>query len=132
MDGRGVRCVSDRPWITAAETCECELAHLAVGEDDTARTLFGWAQTAPRARRPLLDRASCYPDEVHFPGGEQSTYTAAGDRPGRRRARRDQPRLRRCSSTTTRLPALIDTHTESDVPSDASEPTLRPRRDDRS
>jgi hypothetical protein len=22
VEGRGVRCVSDRPWVTAAETCE--------------------------------------------------------------------------------------------------------------
>ena len=26
MDGRGVRCVGDRPWVTVAETCECALA----------------------------------------------------------------------------------------------------------
>jgi hypothetical protein len=25
LEGRGVRCVSDRPWVTAAETCECAL-----------------------------------------------------------------------------------------------------------
>ncbi|HEX6569212.1 MAG TPA: hypothetical protein VF015_08600, partial [Acidimicrobiales bacterium] len=28
MDGCGVRCVSDRPWITAAETCEYAMANL--------------------------------------------------------------------------------------------------------
>src|SRR5690606_26573942 len=44
MEGWGIRCVSDRPWITAAETCECAIAHLSVGEDETARTLFSWAQ----------------------------------------------------------------------------------------
>ncbi|MFM7069067.1 MAG: hypothetical protein ACKOYM_06355, partial [Actinomycetes bacterium] len=75
IDGWGIRCVSDRPWVTAAETCECAMAHLAVGEDDTARRLFGWAQR-------LRDRDRYWtgivlPEEVHFPGGEQSTYTAA-------------------------------------------------------
>ena len=47
----------DRPWITVAETCECALAHLAVGERDDGRaTLFGWAQQYRARRRPLLDR----------------------------------------------------------------------------
>src|SRR3546814_19112782 len=36
MEDRGVRCVSDRPWITVAETCECALAHHAVGDRDKA------------------------------------------------------------------------------------------------
>ena len=31
MDGRGVRCVSTGPWVTAAETAECALALDAVG-----------------------------------------------------------------------------------------------------
>jgi hypothetical protein len=30
-DGRGVRCVSDQPWITAAETCELVMALDAIG-----------------------------------------------------------------------------------------------------
>lgn len=44
MEGKGIRCVSDRPWITTAETCECALAYDAVGEVDTARALLAWAQ----------------------------------------------------------------------------------------
>ena len=44
LDGRGVRCVKDRPWITVAETCECMMAHLSVGERQTAIDLFTWAQ----------------------------------------------------------------------------------------
>lgn len=42
--GRGVRCVSDRPWVTAAETCELVMALDAIGETDRARELFGWVQ----------------------------------------------------------------------------------------
>lgn len=42
--GRGVRCVSDRPWVTAAETCELVLALDAIGADDLARDLFTWVQ----------------------------------------------------------------------------------------
>jgi hypothetical protein len=40
VPGRGVRCVSDRPWVTAAETCELVMALDAVGLDDRARELF--------------------------------------------------------------------------------------------
>ena len=40
IDGRGVRCVSDRPWVTVAETCECALAHMAVGRRDIAEAMF--------------------------------------------------------------------------------------------
>ena len=44
VDGLGVRCVSDRPWITAAETCELVMALDAIGENDRAREVFGWVQ----------------------------------------------------------------------------------------
>jgi hypothetical protein len=76
IEGRGLRCVSDRPWVTVAETCECALAHLAVGQRETAEQLFGWAQ---QYREPggRYWTGTVYPEGVHFPGGEQSTYTAA-------------------------------------------------------
>ncbi len=44
VDGRGVRCVADRPWVTAAETCECAIALDAAGLGDEARRLFAWVQ----------------------------------------------------------------------------------------
>ena len=75
-DGHGVRCVNDRPWITVAETCECALAHLAVGERATAEKLFGWiAQYRHDDGRYWT--GTVYPDESRFPAGERSTYTAA-------------------------------------------------------
>ncbi len=76
IDGRGVRCVSDRPWVTAAETCECALAHLSVGEDETALRLFEWAQQS-RDSDGRYWTGTVYPEEVHFPADEKSTYTAA-------------------------------------------------------
>ena len=76
MDGLGVRCVSDRPWVTAAETCECLLAHLCIGERETALELFTWAQDL-RTDDGRYWTGMVHPDRVHFPGGEQSTYTAA-------------------------------------------------------
>lgn len=76
MEGRGVRCVSDRPWVTVAETSECAMALLALGDRAQAKELFGWAQ---QYREPSgrYWTGTVYPDGVHFPGGEQSTYTAA-------------------------------------------------------
>jgi MMP endo-(1,4)-3-O-methyl-alpha-D-mannosidase len=43
-EGRGVRCVSDRPWVTAAETCEFVMALDAIGAAVEARRLFEWVQ----------------------------------------------------------------------------------------
>lgn len=76
MDGTGIRCVSDRPWITAAETCECVLAHLAVGEDKIAADMFEWIQTL-RVDSGHYWTGRVYPQLVHFPTDEQSTYSAA-------------------------------------------------------
>ena len=40
MPGRGLRCVSDRPWVTAAETCELVIALDALGDADRAMQLM--------------------------------------------------------------------------------------------
>jgi hypothetical protein len=44
VEGRGVRCVSDRPWITAAETCELVLTLDAIGQQERAHELFSSVQ----------------------------------------------------------------------------------------
>jgi len=75
-DGHGVKCVNDRPWITVAETCECALAHLAVGERAKAEQLFGWIGQY-RNDDGRYWTGTVYPDEDRFPAGERSTYTAA-------------------------------------------------------
>jgi len=38
----GVRCVSDNPWVTIAESCELILALSASGNDQKANILFRW------------------------------------------------------------------------------------------
>ena len=49
--GRGVRCVSDQPWVTAAETCELVMALDAIGLHDRARDAVRvGAVPAPRRR----------------------------------------------------------------------------------
>jgi hypothetical protein len=75
-EGKGIRCVSDRPWITTAETCECALAHLAVGDRERALELFAAAQTQ-RLDDGRYWTGIVYPQEVHFPADETSTYSAA-------------------------------------------------------
>jgi hypothetical protein len=76
MEGKGVRCVNDRPWVTAAETCECAIAHLAVGEEGKALDLFTWAQ-ALRDHDGRYFTGLVFPELVFFPDKERSAYTAA-------------------------------------------------------
>ncbi|MEM7339552.1 MAG: prenyltransferase [Actinomycetota bacterium] len=76
MDGKGVRCVSDRPWVTAAETCECAIAYEAVGDTETARHLLSWAQGL-RDTDGRYFTGMVYPEYVHYPGDERTSYTAA-------------------------------------------------------
>ncbi len=76
MDGLGVRCVSDEPWVTAAETAECALAHAAIGDLDTARDLLRWTR-AHRTDDGSYSTGLVHPERVTFPGGERTAYTAA-------------------------------------------------------
>ena len=40
--GQGVRCVSDEPWVTIAETSELSLALAAMGNSDLSRIVLNW------------------------------------------------------------------------------------------
>jgi hypothetical protein len=76
MEGLGVRCVSNEPWVTAAETSECAIAHAAIGDVETATELLRWT------RRHRDDDGGywtgiVYPDHVKFPAGERTAYTGA-------------------------------------------------------
>ena len=42
VEGLGVRCVSDAPWVTIAETAELVLTLASMGNVDAARIVFGW------------------------------------------------------------------------------------------
>ncbi len=74
--GEGVRCVSDRDWVTVAETCECAMAFCALGDRTRASDLFGWAQ---KLRDPdgRYRTGVALPDRVAFPPNERTTYSAA-------------------------------------------------------
>jgi len=75
VPGLGVRCVSDHPWVTGAESCELVLALDAVGERAAAAELFTDVQH-------LRDDEGAYwtgwqvADQQHYPA-ERSAWTAA-------------------------------------------------------
>ena len=75
VPGLGVRCVSDQPWVTVAETCELVLSLDACGQRDRAAELFAVV-------RPLRhDDGSYwtgwqYANQNHFPA-ERSGWTSA-------------------------------------------------------
>lgn len=77
LDGNGVRCVADQPWVTAAETCECALAHLAIGDRERARSLFTWAQAHRNDDDGHYYTGLVHPQAVTFPAEECATYTGA-------------------------------------------------------
>jgi hypothetical protein len=76
MDGVGVRCVSDQPWVTAAETAECAMALDALGMRDRAAALLDWTRHM-RADDGSYWTGCVHPECVRYPGGERTTYTAA-------------------------------------------------------
>jgi hypothetical protein len=74
--GHGVRCRADERWVTSAETAECTLALLRVGEEELARGLFA---TLADKRLPsgAYRTGLVYPERSEFPLGESTTYSAA-------------------------------------------------------
>jgi hypothetical protein len=76
MEGLGIRCVSDEPWVTASETAECALAYAAIGDLSTAVDLLEWTRTHRRNDGSYWTGV-VYPDAVLFPFDEHTSYTAA-------------------------------------------------------
>ncbi len=76
MEGRGVRCVSTSPWVTAAETAECAIALDISGRREQAGDLLAWSRDL-RLPDGSYWTGLVYPERMPFPGGERTTYTAA-------------------------------------------------------
>jgi hypothetical protein len=76
MEGRGIRCVSDEPWVTASETAECSLSFTAIGDLATATDLLRWTR-AHRCDDGAYSTGIVYPTLERFPAGERSAYTGA-------------------------------------------------------
>lgn len=75
VPGLGARCVSDRPWVTVAETCELVLTLDAVGDRPRARDLFDSVQYL-RGDDGGFWTGYVWPDDAIWPE-ERSTWTAA-------------------------------------------------------
>ena len=76
MDGLGVRCVTDRPWATAAETAECAIACAISGMQAEAARLLKYTRHMRHTDGSYFT-GCVHPQCVRFPGDERSTYTAA-------------------------------------------------------
>jgi hypothetical protein len=75
VEGQGVRCVYDEPWVTIAETCELVLALAAMGNEELARIVFSWISS----KRFDDDTYWCgftFPDMVIWPE-DKITWTNA-------------------------------------------------------
>ncbi|MCV6966538.1 prenyltransferase [Mycobacterium intermedium] len=75
VDGLGIRCVDDRPWVTGAETCELVLALDAIGSRTAAHEQF-------RAMQHLREDDGSYWTGLVFADGkrwpeERTTWTGA-------------------------------------------------------
>lgn len=75
VDGLGVRCVNDRPWVTGAETCELVMALDAIGDRGRAHRQFA-------AMQHLRDGDGSYWTGLVFADGkrwpeERTTWTGA-------------------------------------------------------
>jgi hypothetical protein len=75
VPGLGVRCVSDHPWVTVAETCELVLALDAGGRRAEASDLFGLVHRMRHGDGSYWTGWQ-YVHERHFPD-ERSSWTAA-------------------------------------------------------
>jgi hypothetical protein len=75
VDGLGIRCVDDRPWVTGAETCELVMALDAIGHHRAAQEQFA-------AMHHLRDGDGSYWTGLVFADGkrwpeERTTWTGA-------------------------------------------------------
>ncbi len=73
---RGIRCVDDEPWITAAETAELVAALDALGEHDPATTMFVDVQFLRNEESGGYWTGRNIPQDLLFPA-ERTTWSAA-------------------------------------------------------
>lgn len=75
VEGLGVRCVSDRPWITSAESAELATALHRIGMTEEAREIFKWIQWL-RADDGAYWTGGTFPGRVIWPR-EKTTWSGA-------------------------------------------------------
>ncbi|OPY93322.1 MAG: hypothetical protein A4E73_00234 [Syntrophaceae bacterium PtaU1.Bin231] len=75
VPGWGIRCVSDRPWVTMAETSELVLSLVAIDAYREAETVFSWIHDKRYADGSYWMGVT-FPDTVVWPD-EKTSWTAA-------------------------------------------------------
>jgi hypothetical protein len=75
VPGLGIRCVSDQPWVTGAETCELAIALDAIGDRSRALHLLDEMQHLRHCDGSYWTGWQ-FANQAHFPN-EQSSWTAA-------------------------------------------------------
>ena len=75
VPGVGLRCVSDRPWVTGAETAELALALAATGQAERGRALLGEVQHLRHADGSYWT-GLVFDEGVRWPA-ERSSWTSA-------------------------------------------------------
>ncbi|MDA8371944.1 MAG: prenyltransferase [Nocardiopsaceae bacterium] len=76
VPGLGIRCVSDQPWVTGAETSELVLALAAIGETDLGARLLADIQHLRDPDDGAYWTGYQFAEKVNWPV-ERSTWTAA-------------------------------------------------------
>jgi hypothetical protein len=66
IDGRGSRCVTDRPWVTTGETAELIVALALADRSDAAREVLGWIQRL-RTDDGSYWTGATYPEDTVWP-----------------------------------------------------------------
>ncbi|MFF7988471.1 prenyltransferase [Kitasatospora xanthocidica] len=74
VPGLGVRCVSDRPWVTGGESAELALALWAIGQSDRAVDILRWIQRL-RHEDGSYWTGYVFEDDAIWPE-ERTTWTA--------------------------------------------------------
>ena len=75
VDGYGVLCTSDKPWVTTGESAELVLACDSVGDAERARAIFHWLQHL-RDDDGLYFTGANAPGGRPWPAGEKTTWSA--------------------------------------------------------
>ena len=76
VEDRGVKCVSDEPWVTIAETSELCLALSAMGNRDLAKIVFSWISDRRYEDRSFWCGFVC-PDIIIWPEDKIAWTNAA-------------------------------------------------------
>jgi hypothetical protein len=76
MPGLGVRCVSNEPWVTAAETAECAMALAVTRDTEMAARLLRWTRPH-RCDDGAYLTGLVHPIGTSFPEHERTAYTGA-------------------------------------------------------